>query len=142
MTCSPISTDFEIVDTLVDVSKPPSCHCDLIINTVIIPIDKKLFCPFPRASRLYSPPSIYALSPLRCPKELPVIPWAIMQFGNTIYLFHIKMFPVFIHKSYQLTSRLFFGGIYYLLNTLSSGLHSSHASHIVATIEQMVELTL
>jgi hypothetical protein len=38
MTCSPILTYFEIVDTLVDVSKTWSYHYDLIPDTAIIPI--------------------------------------------------------------------------------------------------------
>ena len=38
ITCSPILTYIEIVDTLVDVSKTRSYHYDLIPDTAIIPI--------------------------------------------------------------------------------------------------------
>ena len=71
-TCSPISTDVEIVDSLVDVSKAQSVRRDSTLNAAMIPVDGNYSIPFPWPPDFYTPPSMYALSLLYCPKVLLV----------------------------------------------------------------------
>lgn len=107
-----------MVGTLVDVSKTQLCRRNLTLITATIPIGGNYSVPFPEPPNSYTPPSIYALSLLYCPKAPPIdladddIGWEhhLSLSHENVYGFHPQIFLIDIASIFK--------RIYYLLNTL------------------------